>query len=195
MRFLRLYFCAPSRVQMTNVAGAGANTSVMDYVDRVHNQSCALQSCPADAGSEAGKKCACAWPARTSFSLTFWAACRSANGSCTRPCSTSASTATPISSVRCLALHTSTRLHSPTAGICTFAAAAAGTPAGTPRSFLLLLLLLLLLLHLLLLHLHVDVAGVNVDLPAALGGGHFQLGANNVVHPHLAGAPAPAPTG
>ena len=65
MRFLRLYFCAPSRVQMTNVAGAGANTSVMDYVDRVHNQSCALQSCPADAGSEAGKKCACAWPART----------------------------------------------------------------------------------------------------------------------------------
>ena len=128
-------------------------------------------------------------------SLTFWAACRSANGSCTRPCSTSASTATPISSVRCLALHTSTRLHSPTAGICTFAAAAAGTPAGTPRSFLLLLLLLLLLLHLLLLHLHVDVAGVNVDLPAALGGGHFQLGANNVVHPHLAGAPAPAPTG
>ena len=65
MRFLRLYFCAPSRVQMTNVAGTGANTSVMDYVDRVHNQSCALQSCPADAGSEAGKKCACAWPART----------------------------------------------------------------------------------------------------------------------------------
>ena len=62
MRFLRLYFCAPSRVQMTNVAGTGANTSVMDYVDRVHNQSCALQSCPADAGSEAGKKCAWSAP-------------------------------------------------------------------------------------------------------------------------------------